>query len=318
MLQSNGPSNKTDYLDVYDDFVQEYLKARLKELGTTYARIEPIIGPCIKNAKETIASLSKPLDNLGERFRLSEISFASLKMILSQNSKIAEIRRKIRSFRCVILVGAGVSDTSDEPLSGDLDTLLHFCKANNFSELLSDNKKCSCFKENFNSLNNKKKPNESHKAIAKSFPNYTCQIITLNWDNLLEGELRRNHKVFTKVNTESVPPSEYNLWKFHGDVENITVDNIPGSGGWIFPNSEGHVFSSFKKHVEKSFLRSDPYVIILAGYRHDYGVIDLQVVGLLADGNRREVYEVSMRPEKLQERGFVVGPSDYILPKMLP
>ena len=318
MLPNNGPKNNTDYLDIFDDFVISYLKFNIKRYGAEYERIEPIILPCIKQAKEIISKLENPLNDIEERTRLCQYALANIKMILSQNQKMNDVKDKIRSYGCVLIVGAGVSYASNAPLAARLVNLLNFCKATNFMDLSNDSNKCLCFKHHFKVLDEKFELNKSHMAIAKSFPKYTREIISLNWDSLLERALRSYKRKFNKINCEEDTPTINNLWKLHGDVENITEDNLPGHGGWVFPENGGYVFKSFVSFLKASFLSKEPYLILIAGYSRGEINIEKKIIEPIYDNYRRELIEISMKPEQLKNESIIVGPSDYVLPRILP
>lgn len=328
MPSINGNENKTKHLDIFDEFVYSYVKRALKNFGTNLRDIEPILEPCIKKSKETIAV---KYDSVGVhnpikiRTLLCSDTIGNIKFILSQiGDKFNEIKEEIKNYGSFMIIGAGVSDSSNLPLSSQLSPIIDFCKAGGMEDLINNEEKLLCFKKEFKKISDGKAPSKSHCIIALNFPQFVKEVVYLNWDNLLERSLVGFDKRYFKCNTEDTKPGENIIWKFHGDVELIAPENKIGHGGWVLPKEDGdgtvtgYVFDSFKEHVGNSFLSSDLYIILLIGYSGRDKIINEQVIERLSDNGKRRIYYTSMNMSKLNVKEAMIGPSDYILKFILP
>ncbi|MCL5789716.1 MAG: SIR2 family protein [Candidatus Thermoplasmatota archaeon] len=326
MPSKNGTEIKTKHLDVFDEFVYDYVRNALKNFGTNLRDIEPILKPCIKKAKETIATKYDSVSGYNTkeiRSLLCNDSLGNVKFILSQvDNKFRDAKEEIKNYGSFMIIGAGISDSSDLPLSNQLDPIVKFCKAGGMEDLTDDKEKLLCFKNEFKKISDKRTPSKAHHIIALNFPRYVREAVCLNWDNLLERSLSELKREYFKCNTEDKEPSGSIIWKFHGDVELITPDNNIGHGGWVLPigdgTIEGHVFDSFREHVENSFLGTDLYVILEVGYSREDKIINKRVVERLSDNGRRKVYYTTMDMGKLHSKESLIGPSDYVLKFVLP
>lgn len=104
------------------------------------------------------------------------------------------------------------------------------------------------------------------------------------------------------------------MWKFHGDVEEITKTNIKGKGGWIFPNSDGYVYNTFKRYMKNHL--NHPFIIVIVGYSELDKTISKNIISLLENSHPRLTYRIVVDLKFLNKEKYVVGPSSFILPRI--
>ena len=106
------------------------------------------------------------------------------------------------------------------------------------------------------------------------------------------------------------------LWKFHGDVRNIKRDNKIGEVGWIFPTDGGSVFESFIKYRDDpAGLKDSLFVVVVVGYSESDKSIR-NVIKSLEDNGRRTLFRLTLDLRKLEQEKYLVGPSNYVLPRI--
>lgn len=317
-VKKSKPAN-VDYYDVFDSSIRRYLRAKIIDIGLEYQQVEPLINPCMRLAKQKLRSMKQKLTDTQIKLTLSSLAFGNLQLILSQREKFSKVKEIIKSYGCFMVVGAGASYGSDAPLANNLEPIFRFCGVSGFADLSSDNEKALCFKKQFKKVCLRKGPSVSHKLIAKNFSNYILEILSLNWDDFIEKAMTDLKIGFNKVNKQDdLVNGGKNLWKFHGDVDLITTDNIPGSGGWVFTENKGFVFQNFKEYATNGILKEELYAILTIGYSGKDKVINEEVIKNLKDQDRRELFRISMSPEHLSKPDILVGTSDYVLSMVMP
>lgn len=314
----NDPNS--DPLSIYNDPVRNFLKENIKKHGHDVRDFSPVFDMIIREAKKKIPKEILSFPPAIILARIEEHAFTIILGILSQDNKIRGTQERIKSYGSVFLVGAGISFESGIPLTRVLQDLLKFCRASNYEELSKDKEKCLKFKREFGKICKKKEPSRSHQSIVINFPKYIEQIICLNWDNLIEkcGKSLSPPKNINKIN-EDIPVSTKNhIWKFHGDVDNIKEDNIKGMGGWVFPHEEGHVFKCFIDYIKNSRLSTSLFTFVIAGYSEREKEICDKIISLFEKEPPRPTFRVGLDLTRLHNTQYIFGPSDYILPKIMP
>jgi len=218
----------------------------------------------------------------------------------------------------VFLVGAGISFESGMPLTDVLTSLLEFCGANDYETLRVDRDKRKKFQVEFKRICDRKSPGTSHKTLALNFPKHIFEIVCLNWDNLLERAFRQYEVNFSKLYRETVVSGGRHLWKFHGDVENICEQKCKGKGGWVFPDEEGYVFPCFSKYLYESGLKNDFFTFVITGYSEKEKEIYEKIINAFENEPPRPTFRIGLDLSRLSEDNYIVGPSDFVLEKILP
>lgn len=306
-------------LDAFDEPVKNFLDSELKELGFDPRELLPVIDIAIEEAKRLVYEEKLPLLPPSIlKSRIEEHAYIYTYGVLTQSKKWKSALERIKSYHSVFLIGAGISFESGIPLTSVLNDLLKFCGAKNYEELREDDQKCLKFKLEFKKICDDKEPSTSHKLIALNFPKYILEIICLNWDNLIERAFRENNKLFSKVNEDNPVSNKRFLWKFHGDVENIKSDNIKGKGGWVFPDEDGYVFNCFLKYIEESELKNSIFTFIIVGYSEKEKEVYEKIIECFERKPERPTFRIGLNLKRLHEENYIVGPSDFILKKILP
>ncbi len=306
-------------LNLFDEPVRRFLESQIRDLGHNPDELRPVIDVALEEGKSLVGKEISPLLPPSIiRSRIEEGAYLSIQAILSQTRKWESAYERIRSYSSVFLTGAGISFESGVPLSKVLADLMMFCKADDWSELRRNNQKCLKFKSEFKSICDRKNPGVSHKLIAENFPEHILEIICLNWDSLIERAAQELGKAIPKENEDRHTSGERHLWKFHGDVENLERDNVRGKGGWVFPDEDGHVFNSFIRYVEETGLRGQLFVFVIAGYSEKEGNIYDKVISVFEAEPPRPTFRIGLDLARLREEHYIVGPSDFVLRKMLP
>ena len=311
------PSSASSSLDMYDVPVKHKLEVHLNHIGYVPARLGPIVDAALQEGKRTISPAMSSFNPTLIRERIYQSAIIYLNGVLSQTRKWNLCRELIRSYSSIFIAGAGVSFESGLPLSSTLQSLLHFCGATNWDELRADSSKCSNFKTQFKVLNDRRQPSTSHRLLISNFPNNVLEIISLNWDNLFERAAILTHHPIDKQNQDVPTTGIRHLWKFHGDVELITHDNVAGQGGWLFPDEPGYVFTSFLQYITNTNLANEPFTLIIIGYSETDQAIYDNIIAPLEKIPPRPTYRIGLRLEKLHDDGYIVGTSDFILREIL-
>lgn len=319
MHKDSGP--KEINLDVFDIPIKRFLRSRIKDLGYDPSSLLPIMEVAIDYSKKQVRKMIKKgkiIHSFILRSRMEELAYNNIEAVLSQGSKLKQVKDNIRSYASVFLVGAGISFESDMPLTNVLTSLLRFCLADDYKTLAKDKDKRKKFQLEFRRICDAKRPGTSHKTMALNFPKYVLEILCLNWDNLLERAFREYGRDFCKVNEESLVNGKRYLWKFHGDVEKISEVNIKGKGGWIFPDEEGYVFNCFSKYIDESGLKNTLFTFVIVGYSEQEKEIYERVINTFEKEPPRPTFRIGLNLNRLSESNYIVGPSDYILQQILP
>jgi len=313
-------ANFNSFLDVFDEPVRKFLEDQVRTLGYDPHELLPVIKIAIEEAKKLVLKELKkvflPLPIL--KGRIEEHAYTYIIGVLSQSKKWRSARDRIKSYRSVFLVGAGISFESGMPLTKYLSDLLCFCEAKDYDELRRDMQKCLKFKLEFKKICDDKSVSESHKLIAQNFPEYILEIICLNWDNLIEKAARKLGKEIPKVNEDSPVTGERYLWKFHGDVEKITKDNVKGKGGWVFPDEAGYVFNCFISYIERTGLKDKLFTFVIVGYSEREENIYKNIIERFEKVPPRPTYRIGLDLRNLKREDYIVGPADFVLKKILP
>ena len=314
---TSGSSEPTYDYEEYRNVVIKSMENYILEIREDIGSIKPIFGRVFEKAAADLRKIDYEL-NLSPSLTLKRLKTDSifvLKGVLKQSSKFAEAKRKIDTLKAIFVVGAGLSFESDVPMSKDLKDILNFVGASDFSFLRADPIKCNDFKKQFKILISESEPGPSHKLIASNFPSKIMEIICLNWDDLIERAFKDYNKYPKKINKESDANDKNHLWKFHGDVEEFDIENIPGQLGWVFPDEDGYVFDCFKNYM-KDKLNSTLFCLFVVGYSENEHQIQT-VINQLEKQPPRSTYRIGMAIEKFQDDFYLIGPSAYVLKRIL-
>lgn len=318
-IQALPTESASSPLDAYDIPVENFLVEKLREGGHDPSELSPIIDSAIKEAKKQIEKKSPVyLPNI-LLARIEEQAYSYIQAVLSQSKKFKGILERIRSYDSVFLVGAGISFESGVPLLRILGDILRFCEAEDYAELNRSEEKCLKFKKEFRAICERKKPGTSHRLIVKNFPLHIKEVICLNWDNLIEkSALETNGSPIRKMSEDSSINQKNYLWKFHGDVENIKDDNQKGKGGWVFPGEEGFIFTHFLNYVETCEDLKHIFTFVIVGYSELEKEVCDKIIKSFESQPPRPTYRVGLDLARLHDSNYAVGPSDYVLQKILP
>ena len=314
---TSGSSDPTYEYEEYRNVVIKSMEDYILEIHEDIRSIKPIFGRVFEKAAADLMQFNDKL-NLTPSLTLKRLKTDSifvLKGMLKQSSKFAEAKRKIDTLKAIFVVGAGLSFESDVPMSKDLKDILNFVEASDFSFLRADPIKCNNFKNQFKILLSESEPGPSHKLIASNFPSKIMEIICLNWDDLIERAFKDYNKYPKKINKESDANDKNHLWKFHGDVEEFDIENVPGQLGWVFPDEDGYVFDCFKNYM-KDKLNSTLFCLFVVGYSENEHQIQT-VINQLEKQPPRPTYRIGMAIEKFQDDFYLIGPSAYVLKRIL-
>lgn len=319
MLAGFTPDTPDSYLDIFDVPVRGFLESQIRELRYDPLELRPAIDVAITEGKKSVYEESLfYLPPSLQLARIQESAYSFILGVLSQSKKWDSAYERIRSYSSIFLTGAGISFESGMPLSRILTDVLKFCTAKDCDELRREKKKCLKFKLELKRISDGKQPGTSHELIAQNFSQCILEIICLNWDNLLERAAQKLGKKINKVNEDRRTTDQRHLWKFHGDVENIKSDNMRGKGGWVFPDEEGYVFKSFVRYVDETGLKGQLLAFIILGYSENEKQIYDNVISVFEKAPPRPTFRVGLDLSKLHEEYYIVGPSDFILKKILP
>lgn len=308
-----------DNLDELKDFVVSKLDDSLKKIHPSPKTLKPIVDRAIYQSFIDIKKRKNhPKYKLIADFWIDAIhslALMQIKSVLSQHDKIDDLKDRIKSFRSLFVIGAGISFEVGLPFTHHLDEILKFVRSADFNELRLDNQKCQQFKRQFKQISDGLNPGVSHRTLAKNLGDKIVDIICLNWDDLIERAF--TSEPIPSVNEDNEETQGGKIWKFHGDVRKINIDNLPGSGGWVFPDEGGYVFKSFSKYLEsEDGLKNKMFMIVIAGYSENDNRINA-VINTLEDNGKRSIFRIGLDLARIKQTDYIVGPSDYVLPKIL-
>lgn len=308
----------TTTLDVFDTLIKDFLQSRIKGMGHPPSELIPVMDTAIAAAKEELGDSWKNQNDPLIRRRLESGASLYIDAVLSQTKVWNECRERIKAYGSILLAGAGLSDASNMPLSNLLPDVLKFVRAVDWAELRTDPNKCLAFKNEFLKQCSGKLPAKSHKMIILNFPDYILEIVSLNWDDLLEQAASLTGKIIGKQNEDQPVITQRWLWKFHGDVCNIKLGNIKGHGGWVFPDEDGYVFDSFRQYIQFTGLMARLFTFVIVGYSEKEKVIYDEIVTLLESNPPRPTYRILPDVKFLHQDHYIVGTADFTLSKILP
>ena len=314
-------SGHSDFNPIFEEYrrpIIRYMEGYIKQINEDLPSISPILDSVFDKAKFYGLTNLKG-HNLKPALMLKFIrdnSLTLLKAILRQTLKFKDAKHHIDVEKAVFVIGAGFSSESGAPMSIDLNDILRFVGASDFAELRRDLSKCFKFKKQFQILINRSNPGLSHNLIAVSFPSKVIEIICLNWDNLIERAFKALGKSPRKINKETKVEGRNHLWKFHGDIEEFNDNNWVGNLGWVFPDEEGYVLKCFKDYLSHYGLSSELFSLFIVGYSEK----DIQVkkvIDELETSPQRPTYRIGIEIDKLHDDFYLLGPSPYVLTRIL-
>ena len=217
---------------------------------------------------------------------------------------------EIRMSDAIIVLGAGVSFAAGMPLAGQLipliwhtldvhpNVLRKVCDAIGVvpcsaKRVVGDDWKRSCvafaeiavnrdarltFQHCFANLNREREvtPSPAHVALARLLhSNHVLQIVSLNWDTLLESAFTRRYGI--DINSQGV-----RLWKPHGDCARPDDE-------WILPHEPGGVPEEVVNHLNE-LVAERPRVLLIVGYSERDDVIIKRLIQPLE--NRWRVFRI--------------------------
>jgi hypothetical protein len=321
---SSSTSGDVLSLAVYREPARKLLCETIRNNGHNPDELIPVIERALDQA---ISDSVSPKRNNHPKFlgapqlvisEIYKLAWIYVKSVLSQDNKISDLKNRINAYGSLFVVGAGISFEIGIPLVSQLDTILQFIQREDFLQVRIDKSKCNEFKTIFKQLCDKKIVAASHRSLAQSLGSKIIDIISLNWDDLIEraGESSGINVRVRNQDKENSHDGGY-LWKFHGDIRNITDENKKGEGGWVFPDEDGFVFKSFTDYLNNTNgLKNSLFLIVTAGYSESDRAIR-KVITSLEDNGRRSTYRLSLNIRHLKKNKYLVGPADYILPKIL-
>ena len=308
----------TTNLDVFDAPVKQFLESRIKKIGHSPPDLEPVINAAIESSKNQLGDSWKTQNDRLVRSRIESNAATYIDAVLGQSKIWNGCRERIKAYSSIVLAGAGLSYGSDMPLANILGDILKFLGAKDWAELRMDPNKCIAFKNQFSKICANKVPTKSHRTLILNFPKYILEVISLNWDDLLEKAAREEGKDINKQNEDTIVTTTRCLWKFHGDIMKITQDNTPGHGGWIFPDEQGYVFESFKKYIETTNLKDQLFTFLIVGYSEKEKTVYDDIINLLESNPPRPTYRISPDLKYLHQTSHIIGTAEFILSKILP
>jgi len=318
MAITSGRNQDYQNDEEYRNSIIKTMEEYVKEIKEDLPSISPILDRIFDKAKSYPQAnkrgmILKPALKL--RF-LQDNSMTFLRAILEQTTKFKNAKHRILVERAIFIIGAGISFESDAPMTSDLDDVLRFTGAGNYAELRSDPDKCYLFKKKFKDLVDRSSPGKSHELIMKNFPTNVIEIICLNWDNLIERAFGSSNKPLSKINKETSVDGSNHLWKFHGDIEEFDNSNVKGKLGWVFPDEGGYVLNCFNDYMANSGLSSELFSLFIVGYSEkDEQVKD--VIEALESNPPRPTYRIGMDIARLNDDFYLLGPSPFVLTRIL-
>ena len=317
MSTASSPPYPNPELNRFDAPVRKSLESHVRRLRQDPTILEPVISAAIDEAKKTITR-APPISSLLLQLKaLESHAVGYVDAVLAQSNKWLGLRSRILAYSSVFVAGAGVSFGSEMPLSNILTDLVTFCQARDWREIAGSPAKCLIFKNEFKRISDGKKPSLSHCLVVANFPNRVLEIICLNWDDLFERAAQAVGKLLNTENQDRPVTTGRHLWKFHGDVSNIQPSNIPGQGGWIWPDEQGYVFPSFVTYLQNSGLKTQMFTLVVLGYaEHEEEISNL--ISLLEQNPPRPTFRIGLDIARLHDDRYIVGPSDYVLGTILP
>lgn len=308
----------TTNLDVFDAPVRQYLELTVRNIGHSPLELSPVIDAAVTAAKQQLGDSWKTQNDTLIRKRIEGHAALYMDGVLGQSRVWRECQERIKAHNSLLLVGAGLSYDSDMPLANLLIDLLKFVGAPDWDTLRADPAKCIAFKNQFKAKYSHKVPSKSHELVILNFPQYILEIISLNWDDLLEQAAAVVGKNVNKQNEDHPVTATRCLWKFHGDVANIKEDNTIGQGGWVFPGQQGYVFDSFRQYIQQTQLNNQLFTFLIVGYGEQESAIQDQIVTLLESNPPRPTYRIGLELKNLNQPTHIVGTCEFILSKIFP
>jgi hypothetical protein len=315
-------SGKDSSLEIFRTPARHKLIDSIKEIQHDPKELEPVIERAIDMGLTDVLK-RKNHPKYGELpvFWIAQIhrsAFLYVKSVLTQDSKIDNLKKRIKSYKSIFIVGAGISFEVGIPFTDHLKDILKFVRCGNYDQLRLDNERCFQFKNKFKNTCDEKQPTKSHSVLSLNLGNKIIDIVCLNWDDLIERSAENVGKeinVITEENDASMTGGY--LWKPHGDIRNIKLDNTKGKGGWVFPDEGGFIFETFLQYLkDDKGLRDSLFVIVIAGYSGNDKRIN-KIIKILEDDKRRITYRIGLDLRSLKDQFYIAGPSDYILPMIL-
>lgn len=322
ILMSSLTSGEDSSLQIYRSPVRLKLIESIRQIQHDPTELKPVIERAIDEALvDVIKRKNHPkFGELPEFWvgKIHTLAFLYIKGVVTQDKKLENLRDRINSYKSVFVVGAGISFEVGIPFTSHLKDILKFLRCDDYNQLRFDDQRCLGFKEKFKEVCDDKRTSISHRLLSQNLGKKIRDIVCLNWDDLIE-RAAQEYGYQIKILSEDTqnPVSGGCLWKCHGDIRNIKINNVKGSGGWVFPDEGGFVFDCFLRYLaDDKGLGNSLFVIIIVGYSGNDKRVN-KVIKTLEDNKRRLTYRVGLNLRLLKNENYIVGPSDYILPKIL-
>ncbi len=236
---------------------------------------------------------------------------------------------EIRTSDAIVVLGAGVSFSAGMPLAGQLVPLIWHtledhpnvlrqvcddigvapCSA---KHVIGDDWNRSCvafagiaanrdarrtFQHCFTNLNRERAvtPSPTHIALARLIhSNQVLQIVSLNWDTLLECAFTRRYGI--SINAQGT-----RLWKPHGDCARPEDE-------WILPNEPGVVPEEMANHLNK-LAAERPRILLIVGYSERDDVVIKRLIQPFE--NRWRVFRIG--PDAVGEGAILLSAQEALL-----
>ncbi len=268
-----------------------------------------VVEDCKKSIEKGIQPSRRHEDEIRRKFEDYIYLVVQAKCRLLDKDCVPE---KISDNHAILLIGTGFSENSALSLTDSLDSVRVHLKAKSFEEV--SEKKDEEFKRLFMKeiLGKKIRQTEAHTVIAEMFhAEVITEIISLNWDNLIE-KAHDKFGVIRKINDETIVPTFYKdgyyhyLWKFSGDVDKF-------EDKWIYPGMKERVFQSFLEYIPS--LMDHMYVFLLIGYSEREGDIKDKIIRPWQDSWPDLVYSIGMDLSQVDNsKNYMVAPANWIMP----
>ncbi|MGB7123400.1 MAG: hypothetical protein WBE40_00870 [Thermoplasmata archaeon] len=323
-------------LEVHREVLREALGEFVADYDRKPAEFESVIERAIDHAfgmfpKQGTQLVVPRQFSLRQKFLLAQAKVV-VRGVLEQTKKFTQIRGRIKSLGAVVVAGAGLSYSSEVPLTAELADALRFAGIDvtpaaptriedlrdAFARLKLSNAAMVTFREQFGRICAGKPFGPGHFYLANELGNHVIEIVSLNWDDLIEKAAPEKFDG-DRVRRYDKPVGDGAgfLWKFHGDVKCPCSESIPGGGGWVYPFDGGFVFESFKDLLAKNPRLSNLFVVLVIGYGEGDEAINRELIGRLSKSPVRPVVRVGLSIARLHEADYLVGPCDYVLRQIL-
>jgi hypothetical protein len=276
--------------------------------------------------------------------------------IIGQKEKIRRVNRYIieNNYQTILVAGAGLSAAVGIPSTDRLGPILVSCRVRDYrriqdldqfpqdkqrkilnstwSRLSRDRKKRMEFQRRFTAVCcnflSRKPELPVHTLIAECFENNTiCEIITTNWDNLIEHAFKsRTNGAMPKISDRrKKKASQHQLWKLHGDVED---KDIP----FVLPNvRKATILRPLQRVLKERAQSGVPLILLVVGYSGGESIFGSTQDAILdntfqtLEGAIRRLqrqfysYRISLdiSDEKVDSEHFLIGTAQWILPQIL-